>query len=88
MGSYTDTKISKEMIHMRVHIVPHTHKMSSVLLSKKRTPLYGCYPSNNEKFLCALELTVFCKPEFPVILPSSRGIKNATNQGNELSLSY
>ena len=59
MGSYTDTKISKEMIHMRAHIVPQTHKMSSVFLAKKRTLLYGCCPSNSKKFLCAPEQTIF-----------------------------
>ena len=54
---------------------------------KKRSPLYGGCPSNNEKFLCALELTIFCKPGFPVILCSSKDVKNSPNQGNELSLS-
>ena len=41
MGSYTDTKISKEMIHMRAHIVPQTHKMSSVFLAKKEHHYMG-----------------------------------------------
>ena len=27
MGSYTDTKIRKEMIHMRAHIVPSEVKL-------------------------------------------------------------
>jgi len=88
MGSYTDTKISKEMIHMRAHIVPQTHKMSSVFLAKKEHHYMGAVQVTAKNSSVHRNRQFFCKAGFPVILRSPKDKKKSPNQANDLSLSH
>ena len=76
MGSYTDTKISQEMIHTRAHIVPQTHKTSSVFLAKKEHHYMGAVQVTAKNSSVHRNRQFFCKPGFPVILRSPKDKKN------------